>query len=207
MDAVSPKSRRPAEPMPAFVAPELATLSAEVPAGDAWLHEVKFDGYRLIAAGAGGRVRLWTRSGLDWTEKFPTVATSLTKLGASSFLLDGEVVVFDHQGKSDFGCLQRALSGEGGTMVFCVFDLLEIDGEDLRKDPLLARKQRLARLLRRPPAGIKLSEHVAGDGDKMLAQACKLGLEGIVSKRADAPYVSARTLARRPSRPTLPHRP
>ena len=192
MDAVSAKYRGAA--LPSFVAPQLATLATEVPAGDAWLHEVKFDGYRLIAAGAGGRIRLWTRSGLDWTAKFPSVAASLAKLDAASFLIDGEVVVFDRHGKSDFGCLQRALKGEGGTMVFCVFDLLEIDGEDLRKKPLLARKERLRRLLRRPPAGIKLSEHVAGDGDKVLAQACKMGLEGIVSKRADAPYVSARTL-------------
>lgn len=193
MDAVNPRSRSTA--LPSFVSPELATLSSEVPEGKGWLHEVKYDGYRLIAARAGDRVRLWTRSGLDWTAKFPSVAAALVKLDAKSFLLDGEVVVFDSHGKSDFGCLQRALSGEGGSMVLCVFDLLEIDGEDLRKKPLIERKERLRRLLGRPPAGLRYSEHVTGDGEKVLAHACKLGLEGIVSKRADAPYVSARTFS------------
>jgi bifunctional non-homologous end joining protein LigD len=179
--------------MPAFVAPELATRVAEPPGGDEWLHEIKYDGYRIIAAVAGSRCKLFTRSGKDWTSKFEDIASALTTLSARSVLLDGEMVVLDERGKSSFGRLQRALEITGDPFVYFSFDLLQLDGQDLRQQPLAKRKERLRRLLRAQPAGIRYSDHVAGGGERVFAEACRMGLEGIVSKRANAPYVSRRT--------------
>lgn len=180
--------------MPAFRVPELATLADKPPSGDHWLHEIKFDGYRAIAALAGGRCRLYTRSGLDWTDKFGRLPAALASLDAASALVDGEIVVLDEQGRSSFGLLQEALKQGGRDLVYYVFDLLELDGADCSVLPLVERKQRLAQLIEKAPASIRLSNHHSGAGEKLLREACRMGLEGIVSKRADKPYRSRRTL-------------
>ena len=175
---------------------QLATLVDAPPEGDTWLHEIKFDGYRLLGFLSDGEVRLRTRNGLDWTPKFPPVASALARLKAKDAVLDMEAVVLDEQGKSGFQALQAAL-GEGGQhdrIVAYAFDLLHLDGENLTRLTLLQRKEALAKLLNKSKVGpsLRLSDHVVGNGADMVAKACKLGLEGIVSKRADAPYTLAR---------------
>ncbi len=145
---------------------------------------------------SGGDVRLRTRNGLDWTAKFPSVASAVAELRATDAVLDMEAVVLDENGKSGFQALQAAL-GEGGRrdrIVAYAFDLLYVDGRDLTRLKLTERKELLARLLKssKPGASLRLSEHVAGSGAEMLAKACERGLEGIVSKRADAPYTAGR---------------
>jgi bifunctional non-homologous end joining protein LigD len=180
--------------MPRFRKPQLATLVDEAPEGDDWLHEVKFDGYRLLAAIGSAGVRLHTRTGLDWTEKFPDVARSLEALGCDSALIDGEVMAADvTDGKSPFSALQRAIR-QGGGMRYYAFDLLSLDGRDLTGEPLSARKAELARLLRLRPkdAVLHYSEHVTGNGPRVFRSVCEAGQEGIVSKRADAPYRGTR---------------
>jgi bifunctional non-homologous end joining protein LigD len=179
--------------LPRFVPPQLATLVAAPPAGDDWLHEIKYDGYRAIAAIAGRRVRIYTRSGQDWTDKFAGVTRALEKLRVKSALLDGEIVALDKQGRSSFGLLQHGLKAGNEPLTYYVFDLLELDGRNLRREPLIRRKELLHTLLRSPPEGVVYSEHVVGHGDKMFAKSCHMGLEGIVSKRADKPYLSQRT--------------
>lgn len=181
-------------PFPGFVEPCLAELAEKAPAGDAWLHEIKFDGYRLIAAIEGGRVRLFTRSGLDWTDRFPTTARALKLLPVTSALIDGEAVVEDANGISSFAGLQEALSKRATTaaVLFYAFDLLYLDGFDLREAALEGRKAVLAKLLENVQQPLRYSDHLEGNGAAMLDHACRLGLEGIVSKRRDAPYRSGR---------------
>lgn len=182
--------------MPAFIAPQLATRAPTAPDGEDWVHEIKYDGYRIIAVIAGGRCQLFTRTGKDWTRKFEPTADALVRLDVKSAVLDGELVVLDKHGKSDFGRLHRAMQGAPESFVLFAFDLLQQDGDDLRQEPLLARKERLRNLLgTNPPAGVKYSDHVVGDGRRAFTEACKMGLEGIVSKRSDSPYVSKRTTA------------
>lgn len=188
-------SSRSAAPLPAFVAPQLATLVAEPPGGDDWLHEIKYDGYRAITALAGGRCRIYTRSGQDWTEKFSPIAAPLRELNVGSALLDGEIVALDQHGRSSFQRLQNALKDARISLTYYVFDILELDGRDLRGEPLKRRKEILRRLLQGAPDAIRYSEDVAGHGDEVLAHACRMGLEGIVSKQADKPYVSRRTFS------------
>jgi bifunctional non-homologous end joining protein LigD len=190
-----PKRRLPAQTltMPRFRPPQLATLATTPPSGSEWLHEIKFDGYRVLAAMAGGSARLYTRTGLDWTGKFRGVAEAVAQLPARGALIDGEVVALDENGRSDFGRLQRALDGGGETLRYYAFDLLELDGEDLSGLPLIERKRRLGALLSDAPDVILYSDHIIGDGREILEQTCRMGLEGIVSKRADKPYVSRRT--------------
>ena len=197
---VKPRAKRAAKgeaklAPPKFVPPQLATLAEVPPAGDGWLHEIKFDGYRVIAAIGSGRAVVYTRTGLDWTEKFRPVVQPLIDLPCRSALIDAEAVVLDENGRSDFGRLQNAIA-EGKNGIVCyAFDLLSLDGSDLRKLPLVERKQKLAELLADQPAAGPLfySDHVEGDGKAVLERACSLHLEGIVSKRADAPYRSQRT--------------
>jgi bifunctional non-homologous end joining protein LigD len=180
-------------PLPDFIPPCLAELSGKPPTATNWVHEVKFDGYRIQARIAGGKVRLLTRKGLDWTEKFPPVAQALASLPVKAALIDGEIVVESEPGLSSFGALQEALSAGEGAYVFYAFDLLHRDGLDLMPAPLGARKQALKDLLDGMPADtVRFSENFAADGAEMLQSACKLGLEGIVSKRKDAPYRSGR---------------
>src|SRR4029079_12441663 len=181
--------------MPGFIPPSLATLSARAPASGDWIHEIKFDGYRMQARIGGGKVSLKTRTGLDWTKKFPAVADASAALSGHDAILDGEIASVDENGVSDFSALQDDLkNSRQDRMVYYVFDLIHLDGQDLTTAPLVARKQALAELLEELPRNsvIKLSEHFEEDGAKMLKHACNLNLEGIVSKRADAPYRSGR---------------
>jgi bifunctional non-homologous end joining protein LigD len=185
-----------AEPLPRFVEPCLATLQDKPPAGDAWLHEVKFDGYRLQARISAGKVKLLTRTGLDWTERFgERIADALAALPCETALIDGEVVGLGESGISSFSALQAALSnGETTNLVFFAFDLLHLDGENLQREPLLARKERLEELLKaaEPNTPLRYSEHFIEPGQTMLRHACRMGLEGVISKRAEAPYRSGR---------------
>ena len=180
-----------------FVEPALATLEREAPSGREWLHEVKFDGYRTQAQIAGTEVRLLTRKGLDWTGRFgAAIPTALAGLKCSDAILDGEIVVLADNGVSSFSLLQADLSANrAGRMVYYVFDLLRLDGEDLRGEPLVERKERLSGLLAplEEDGPVRFSDHFAEPGKVMLKHACRMGLEGVVSKRADAPYRSGRT--------------
>jgi bifunctional non-homologous end joining protein LigD len=178
---------------PPFVAPELATLVDAPPDGNDWLHEIKYDGYRAVTSIGDDKVVVRTRSGLNWTDKFASLVPALGALRCDSALLDGEIAVTDAQGRTDFGALQNALSEGKGQLVYYLFDLLHLDGKDLRKTPLIERKAKLKALLGKSQKGLLLySDHIAGAGDKMFAQACSMQLEGIISKRASAPYRSGR---------------
>jgi len=175
---------------------ELATLVDAPPAGDEWLHEIKFDGYRLLGYLAYGDVRLITRNGNDWTHKFPSISASIAKLKAKTAVLDMEAVVLDPAGKSSFHAIQQAL-GEGGARLSIhayVFDLLHLDGKDLRTNALVVRKRTLEELLKKSKQDefLHYSDHAIGKGDAMLAKSCAMGLEGVVSKLADAPYSAGR---------------
>jgi bifunctional non-homologous end joining protein LigD len=191
------KAKSRGDPMPDFVPPALATLRAEPPAEAGWLHEVKFDGYRIQARLDHGEVRLLTRKGLDWSSKFPNIAAAIAALPAAAALLDGELVVENENGVSTFSGLQADLkAGRRDRFVYHAFDLLHLDGADLARLPLMERKAALAKLLARPqrhPGPIRLSEHLENEGSLVLRQACRLRLEGIVSKRKDAPYVPGRS--------------
>lgn len=186
-------------PMPEFVAPQLATLVREPPPGDEWLHELKFDGYRLVCHLNRGEARFWTRNGKDWTEKFPNLSAALKLLPVTSGILDGEVVVVDKAGRSSFQKLQHAL-GRGGqgkptAFGFEIFDLIYLDGYSLTQTPLRERKAVLEQLLAGSKANgpLRFSDHVAGNGAQFFKEACGYGLEGIVSKLAGAPYESTRS--------------
>ncbi|WP_454817718.1 DNA ligase D [Labrys neptuniae] len=181
-------------PMPDFVEPTLATLVAKAPTGPDWIHEIKFDGYRLQARIEAGRVKLLTRSGLDWTGKFgKQVPAALQALPIGSALLDGELVVEAGTGASDFSSLQADLSeGRSDRFVYYGFDLIHLDGYDLRALPLVRRKTLLQELLADAGAEIRFSDHFEASGAMVLRHACRLSLEGIVSKLRTAPYQSGR---------------
>jgi len=188
----SDKEGRP----PKFVAPELATLVDAPPEGDGWIHEIKYDGYRMLAAVGGGEVRIYTRRGLDWTDKFGPLLRPLLDLPITSALFDGEVAVADKNGRTDFGALQdRMAEGKGRGIGYYIFDLLSLDGDDLKRLPLLDRKAKLAAVLADQPRTGPLfySDHVSGNGAAMLQHVCEMNLEGIISKRTNAPYRSERT--------------
>lgn len=192
--AAPPKAAKKAL-LPVFVEPMLATLAAAPPSGGEWTHEIKFDGYRIQARLDGGECKLLTRKGLDWTARFGTVAAAVQELPAGSALVDGEVVVEASSGVSDFSALQADLSaGRQDRMIYAAFDLLYLEGRDLRRLPLDERRRQLEALLAGLPEGspLRFSEHVENDGAAMLRHACRLGLEGIISKRRDAPYASGR---------------
>ncbi len=173
---------------------QLATLVDSPPEGTGWLHEIKLDGYRLLGYVSGGESRLVTRNGQDWTNSFPALTAALEKLPVKDAVLDMEAVVLDRTGKSSFQALQTALStnGDRASIVAYVFDLLYIDGEDLRRKPLLERKEQLQTLLRSNKSPLRYSGHVLGQGAEMFAKACETGLEGIISKQAKAPYATGR---------------
>ena len=185
--------------LPDFIPPQLATLVDKPPSGGGWVHEVKLDGYRTYCRLDHGACKLLTRRGLDWTHKFPALADLLKTLSVRTAALDGEVCALDAEGISDFGALQDALSrGRTKEVVFFAFDLLHHDGIDLRRMPLLERKARLKTLLDRsavPPdsrPGLVYSEHFTSDGDRFFQSACRMALEGIISKRGERPYTSGR---------------
>lgn len=175
--------------LPAFREPQLCTLVDSVPTGAGWLHEVKYDGYRALVAIGGGQATVYTRSGLDWTDKFAAIAEAAAVLPVGSALIDGEIVAFK-DGRPDFSTLKSAIA-DGGAMTLFAFDLLALDGEDLTGLPTIERKERLRGVI---AAGerIQFAEHVLGSGEPLFAAMCREGLEGVVSKRADAAYTGAR---------------
>jgi bifunctional non-homologous end joining protein LigD len=178
--------------MPGFIKPQLATLKAKAPKGEQWIHEIKYDGYRVQVYLNNGRKKVFTRNGLDWTKRFTEIAGALAIPGQA--IVDGEVVVV-HEGRTNFSELQAELAaGRQGRLVYYAFDLLWQDG-DLRKLPQIQRKQMLVDLLRESDVELPVlySEHLIGNGQEMFEHAAKLNWEGIVSKRADAPYRSERT--------------
>ncbi len=188
-----PKAKAaPRAKLPDFVEPQLATLVSKPPQGDDWVHEIKFDGYRLQARIDGGRVTLLTRTGLDWTERFgPKVQAALASLRCDTALIDTELVVHGAGGASDFSALQQDLTeGRHDRFVLYAFDLLHLDGRDFRKSPLLERKGALKPLT--DGKVLRFSEHFDDDGSLVLRHACRLSLEGVVSKRTDAAYRSGR---------------
>ncbi len=175
---------------------QLATLVQEAPEGEGWIHEVKYDGYRIKAVLEQGRARLITRNNLDWTPTFANVARAVEQLPARSAVLDGEVVAFDSAGVTDFGTLQDAIATKRvERLVYVVFDLLYLEGHDLRKAPLLQRKELLRALVEAQPKNdvIRYADHFAEQGTEFHSEACAHGLEGSVSKRADRPWVAGRT--------------
>jgi bifunctional non-homologous end joining protein LigD len=178
--------------MPPFQSPELATLVDHVPAGANWLHEIKYDGYRVLLAVGGGKAKAYTRNGLDWSDRFAPIVAAASSLPGSA-LIDGEVVALDADGKPSFQALQASLKEGTGTYAFFAFDLLNLDGEDVTRLTTLQRKERLKAYLADQPPPIQYSDHVVGNGEKLFDSLCKQGLEGVVSKRADAPYRGKRT--------------
>ena len=188
-----------AAPMPGKWRPQLATPADAAPTGAGWLHEIKYDGYRTLAFLENGKARLITRNGHDWTHRYSALARALEKLPCKSAILDGEVVVQDPRGISTLDLLERALSeGDSHIMTYFAFDLCYLDGFDLSAAKLIDRKRALEGLVgplvdARSP--LQVSEHVDGDGAALFAQASRMGLEGIVSKRADSRYVQARSAA------------
>jgi bifunctional non-homologous end joining protein LigD len=203
--AASPRARAAAKApkpkkvsaIPDFVAPQLCTSVERPPSGDGWCHEIKFDGYRVQLRVEDGEATLKTRKGLDWTEKFASIARDGSAL--PDVMIDGEIVALDHNGAPEFSTLQAALSdGKTEDLIFYAFDLLFADGEDLRPLPLAERKRRLKELLdarKGKDKQIRYVEHFERGGDAVLQSACKLSLEGIVSKKLDAPYRSGRSEA------------
>jgi bifunctional non-homologous end joining protein LigD len=179
--------------LPDFVPPCLATLSVVAPRDPSWLHEIKLDGYRVQARIDRGRVALLTRKGLDWSDRFPGIAAALETFPAETALLDGEIVSLGDDGHSSFSQLQQDLKdGRDDRMVYYVFDLLHLDGEDLRPATLEARKGALAQLVDTAEGPVRLSESFDEEGPVLHRHACELGLEGIISKRRDAAYHSGR---------------
>jgi bifunctional non-homologous end joining protein LigD len=180
-------------PRPDYV-PQLATLVDKPPSGDEWLHEIKYDGYRIGARVRTGRVSLYTRNGNDWTAAFPEIADAIATLGLDDALIDGEAAVVLPDGRTSFQALQNtAGGGSRGTLVYFVFDLLRLNGEHVESRPLEERKALLKKLVGGRSIGrIRFSEHIEGNGDAFFSEACRAGLEGIVSKRRDQPYRAGR---------------
>jgi bifunctional non-homologous end joining protein LigD len=188
--AAKPKAKL-AEAMPRFVEPQLTKLLDRPPQGANWAHEIKFDGYRMQLRVEGGKAQLFTRKGLDWTEKFKEIAADSAKL--ADCLIDGEICALDHDGSPDFAALQAAISDQKtANLVFFVFDALFSEGEDLRPLPLSDRKARLKTLVAQAAPRIRYVDHFIAAGDAVLQSACRMHLEGIVSKQLDAPYRSGR---------------
>jgi bifunctional non-homologous end joining protein LigD len=189
-----PKAKK-AKLRDAAFAPQLAKLADKAPPGPQWLHEIKWDGYRLVTTVVGGKVRIWSRNAIEWTDKVPEIREAIASLGLESAAFDGELIAGTGT-QQDFGLLQATLSGERqGTLAYALFDLLHLDGVSLEAAPLLARKELLAELLKSPPPHLAYSSHIAGDGDKAFELASQGEFEGIICKRADLPYEHGRSEA------------
>jgi ATP-dependent DNA ligase len=174
--------------LPAWVKPQLTPLATEAPSGDRWAHELKFDGYRMHAQLDRGDVRLLTRTGLDWTGKYPAIATALCLISAKQAYFDGELCGLRPEGVTSFALIQNAAERRGGAaLVYFVFDLLHLDGRNLMPLPLAQRKADLAALLESSGDAVRYSDYQIGQGPGFHHHACALGLEGIVSKRVHAP--------------------
>ncbi len=184
---------------PKFAKPQLATLVDDVPTGNGWMHEIKFDGYRALIAVAGDDVTVWTRNQKDWTDKFGPLVQAIAALDLPPALIDGEIVALDKNGNPDFSTLQSVLKRGHGSqgpkdkLAFFAFDVLEVDGEDLTGHTNIERKEHLEALLRDAEPPIHVADHIIGAGEKLYAQMCKAGQEGIIAKRIDAPYRHSRT--------------
>ena len=192
------QTRRRYEPEmlhPGFIEPCLPMMSRTVPTGAGWAYEIKHDGFRFICRRDSERVRVFSRRGNDWTDRVPLIAEAIAALRVRSVTLDGEGVVCRPDGVSDFDLLRAAVGRKGSRAAFLyAFDLLELDGADLRHEPWDTRRATLASLLRKAGKGIRLSGHIDGaDGDLVFRHACVMGLEGIVAKRRDRPYRSGRS--------------
>jgi len=183
----------PKETLPTFIQPELAQAASDPPRSAGWLHELKLDGYRIQVRKDGPRVRLLTRTGLDWTHRMRPIAQQLKDIPAESAILDGELVVLNASGTTSFADLQAALQeGANKRLTYFAFDLLHLDGHNLRGLPLIDRKAILAQVVREVDGAVRFSEHLESDGEAIFRGACELGAEGIVSKRAASPYHSGR---------------
>jgi bifunctional non-homologous end joining protein LigD len=180
---------------PGFVEPCLPTNGHAVPSGPQWAYEIKHDGFRFICWRDGALVRVYSRNGRDWTDRVPAIAEALMALRVRSVTLDGEGVVCDGEGITDFDMLRAAIRRDGSRAAFLyAFDLLELDGADLRREPWEVRRETLASLLRKSHMGIRLSDHIdSADGEAVFHHACVMGLEGIVAKRRDRSYRSGRS--------------
>jgi bifunctional non-homologous end joining protein LigD len=187
----TPEAKRRA--LPTRPIPQLATLVREPPSGEEWIHEPKLDGYRLLCRVERGEVTLLTRRGNDWTDRFPDIAEAAASLPCRAALLDGEAVVFDDSGGTRFQRLQATIGRRNADILLVTFDLLHLDGWDVSGAPLVARKGILSELLAGAPRALLYSDHVVGEGERFFREACRLGLEGMVSKRAADPYRGGRT--------------
>jgi DNA ligase D-like protein (predicted ligase) len=175
--------------LPQWIRPQLTELVDAAPDGPEWLHEIKYDGYRMHARLERGAVRLLTRTGLDWTHKYPAIAAAVASLGARQAYLDGELCGVGPDGVTSFSMIQLASdTGNAAALVFFLFDLMYLDGEDVSTRPLIERKARLAALLSNVNSALHYSDHQRGHGRAFHEKACAMSLEGIVSKRADAAY-------------------
>jgi bifunctional non-homologous end joining protein LigD len=181
--------------MPEFIPPQLATLEDQPPEGDQWLHELKFDGYRMLCHLNRSSLRFWSRNQKDWTHKFPRLGKAVRDFPASSAILDGEVVAVDSKGRASFQKLQQAMKTGDSGFVFHIFDVIYLDGFNLTRTPLIERKNLLLTLFESVDAKgpLRYSDHVEGDGARFFKRACAYGIEGIVSKLADSVYESTRT--------------
>jgi ATP-dependent DNA ligase len=175
----------------AFIAPCLPTKTDKLPSGGQWLHEIKHDGFRIIARKNGAQVRLYSRPGNDLTDRFPLIVETLARLRSRSCIIDGEAVACDDNGVASFDLIRYRR--HDGRVFLYAFDLIELNGHDLRREPIEIRKGKLAKLLRKALPGLQLNEHIEERGDIVFRHACKLGFEGIVSKRLGSPYVSGRS--------------
>jgi bifunctional non-homologous end joining protein LigD len=188
------RSRTKETGVPDFVAPMLATLVTEPPRSGDWVYEVKYDGYRMLARITAKGVKIFTRTGNDWTAKLPQLARAIASLGLEDSLLDGEIAVPGESGRADFQALQNAFdAGNDARIVYYVFDAPYLAGQDLRGLALTERKKRISRVLESGSGSVRLSEHLSGDAKEVLAHACKLGLEGLIGKLAGSVYSSGRT--------------
>ena len=181
---------RPEQSVPRFD-PCLPRPASEPPAGPGWIHEIKHDGFRILAHRRGRAVRLFSRNGYNFADRFPLIAEAVEALPVRSCVLDGEAIVCGDGGLAVFELIRSHRSNAAA--VLCAFDLLEVNGEDIRREPIEDRKRRLAGLLRLPHDGIAANEHFGGDGATIYKHACALGCEGIVSKRLGSPYRAGRS--------------
>jgi bifunctional non-homologous end joining protein LigD len=189
-------AKKAGDPPPRFIEPQLATLVATPPSGEGWVHEIKFDGYRALCRISNGKVTLVTRNNNDWTKKFQSIADQMSALEIDNAILDGEITSPIVSGASSFEALQQALTDNAQDRLhYYLFDALYLDGVDLRREPLLERKKALQSVIPAKHPHIHFSQHFTDDGADVLAHACRMGLEGIISKRADATYRSGRTEA------------
>jgi ATP-dependent DNA ligase len=174
-----------------FIAPCLPTKKDTLPSGGVWLHEIKHDGFRIIARKDGAEVKLYSRPGNDLTYRFPLIVETLARLRSRSCIMDGEAVACDDNGVSSFNRV-RYRRHDGDVFLYA-FDLIELNGDDMRRDPLEVRKATLRSVLAKAGPGLRFNEHLEGDGPTVFAHACKMALEGMVSKRKDSPYRSGRS--------------